>query len=264
MYTSRCVSLCASRLWICLAMELNASCKSAPSASTSSSQRSGSTTRGSWVTCSKDSLSARCDKINVRLGKPDTKQQNWGDKQTQAVCGACAYQAGSRVWPSLHYTECVCEGKCVQNCLTNGCETNDHVDRFEMSSGGRHMSNTQGVQASTQEEHLSPLWFMRLKNLALKELVAKHAVTVMRARCYATRCFRNAGNYSRGVFLKECDLAFRIYRTGKWRMTGERQEREKEGDVTEVEVERWKWGVEDPSRGGSKGHPEVLQRLPAE
>lgn len=36
------------------------------------------------------------------------------------------------------------------------CETNDHVDRFEMSSGGRHMKSEQGVHPSTQEEHLSP------------------------------------------------------------------------------------------------------------
>lgn len=47
-------------------------------------------------------------------------------------------------------------GKCVQRCLTNVCETNDHVDRFEMSSGGRHMKSEQGVHPSTQEEHLSP------------------------------------------------------------------------------------------------------------
>lgn len=47
-------------------------------------------------------------------------------------------------------------GKRVQKCLTNAGKTNDYVDRFEMSSGGRHMNSKQGVHPSTQEEHLSP------------------------------------------------------------------------------------------------------------
>lgn len=76
-HTSRWVSLCASRLWICLAMELNTSWRSAPSTSTSSSHWSGSTMRGSWVTCSKDSFSGLYDKINMRRGNSDTKWQIW-------------------------------------------------------------------------------------------------------------------------------------------------------------------------------------------
>lgn len=82
MYTSRCVSLCASRLWICLVMELNTSCKSTPSASTSSSHRSGSITRGSWVICGKDSLSGLYDKISVHLGNL-TQSGRSGDKQSR-------------------------------------------------------------------------------------------------------------------------------------------------------------------------------------
>lgn len=46
-----------------------------------------------------------------------------------------------------------------------------------------------------------------------------HAVTVIQTRWYATCCFCNAGNYSRGVFLKEYNLAFRLYWRGKRRMT---------------------------------------------
>lgn len=54
--TSRNESRWTSRFWICLVMELNTSCRSTLSDSTSSSHWSGSTTRGSWVTC-EDSLS---------------------------------------------------------------------------------------------------------------------------------------------------------------------------------------------------------------
>lgn len=82
LHTSNCVSLCASRLWICLAMELNTSCKSAPSVSTSSSHWSGSTTRGSWVTCNEDHFLGLYDKINTHLGhltqnSPGTASAVW-------------------------------------------------------------------------------------------------------------------------------------------------------------------------------------------
>lgn len=45
----------------------------------------------------------------------------------------------------------------------------------------------------------------------------QHAVTVIQTRWYATCCFCNAGNYSQGVFLKECNLAFILYWRGKRR-----------------------------------------------
>lgn len=96
--TSRWVSLCASKLWICLAMEPNTSWKSAPSISSSSSHWSGSTMRGSWVTCSKASASGLCDKINVSLGNPDRK---W---RIQTVGSLCEYQAEMHVWTTeTHY-----------------------------------------------------------------------------------------------------------------------------------------------------------------
>lgn len=166
LHTCRCVSLCASMLWICLAMEQNTSCKSAPSTSTSSSHWRGSTIRGSWVTWSKDSLSGLYDMISVRLDNV-TQNGRSGDKR----CSPSAVWIPSRIWVSWDSLGMYLLGKCVQKCLTNACKTNDHVDRFEMSSGGRHMNSKQGVHPSTQEEHLSPLWFIRLRNLAQKRMV---------------------------------------------------------------------------------------------
>lgn len=48
----------------------------------------------------------------------------------------------------------------------------------------------------------------------------QHAVTVIHTRCYAACCFCNAGNYSRGVFLKERYLAFILHWRGKRQKRG--------------------------------------------
>lgn len=145
-HTSRWVSLCASRLWICLAMELNTSWRSAPSTSTSSSHWSGSTMRGSWVTCSKDSLSGLYDKINRRLGNSDTKWQIWRWTMQTAWRLGWIPSRDARV---TNGWKLFLSGKCVHKSLTNACQTNDRVDSFEMSPGGRHMNGKQELNPST-------------------------------------------------------------------------------------------------------------------
>lgn len=151
--TSRCVSLCASRLWIWLAMELKTSCRSAPSASTSSSHWRGSTTLGSWVTCSKDSSSRFCYE-NRR--KSDTTDRS-GDKLSRQ--SECAMNTKHLRRLETFY---ILPGS------TRACKTNDHVDGFERFAGGGHMSRKQGMHPSTQEERFSPLWFISQKSLAIK------------------------------------------------------------------------------------------------
>ncbi len=151
-------------------------------------------------------------------------------------------------------------GKRFQKCLTIACKINDHVvwnvlrrKAYEQIAGGASIHTGRAPLTSMIYEAEKP---------GTRNAGGQHAVTVIQTRWYATCCFCNAGNYSRGAFLREYSLAFRLYWRGKRRMTEKRWRRA--DDVTEVEVERWTWGVEDPSYGGSKGHPEVLQRLPAE
>lgn len=76
------------------------------------------------------------------------------------VCQHCDYQAASLRICVQHEKKSLgmhLLRKYAQKYLTNVGKTNDHVDRFEMSPGRRHMNSKQGVHPSTQEEHLSPL-----------------------------------------------------------------------------------------------------------
>lgn len=66
-----------------------------------------------------------------------------------------------------------------------------------------------------------------------------------------------------GVFFKRSNLAFLPYWSGWWTVTGKKM-KERQWCDRGGGLERWTWEVEDPAYSGSKGHPEVLKRLPTE